>query len=1066
MSNIIDQQARDDIKYELDRNFLVEAGAGSGKTTSLVSRMIQLVYTGKAKTSEIVAITFTRKAADELKVRFQSQLEKSWKNESDEMIKERLFIALQTIDQCFLGTVHAFCAKLLRERPIESGLDIHFKELEESDDIDLLEEVWQRYLKELEETNPQLLQQFSNLGIAIQDLFSSLRQLKEYPDVQWVTEEVEKPDLLVHYGAFMRIVKEAYRSIPTPEPDRGYDTLQKAIIVAIQKDRYIDENKDSNLLSVFEVFDKKLKATQNRWTSKEDAKYYEEKIQTFFDNTIQPVLFQWRCYCHPIITSLLQDALSHYENIMKQRSLLNFQDLLLKVAHLLQHNHEVRSYFQSKYRFLLLDEFQDTDPIQAEIVFYLANEDPTEKDWTRCTPRPGTLFVVGDPKQAIYRFRRADIDTYNLVKQLIERHGGEVLHLTMNFRTLDSVTKGLNEVFSIHLPEQETSYQAGYRPLHSFHQDKGEAFSGIKQLVVPSEYSKKDDVVQKDAENIASTIENLLTQGFEPKDFMVMTRYNDGIEVYSQMIEKLGIPVSISGEIIIGNMKEFKELMILLQTFVDPTNEVNLLATLRGTFFGISDQELYHFKRNGGYYNYYTDIPLSVDTTIREKFKMSFQRLSTYQKWIRTYLPTVAIEKIMEDSGFFLLLLLNQHGKRAYKSVLQLLESLRKQESNGLTSYQSIFRHFQGQVEEKTVVANLEEDANAVRIMNAHKTKGLEAPVVFLAHPIKKVSPETFLSKHIKRIDDTSLGYFSYSVRMGFHQKTIGTPPEWEQVSQEELRYLYEEELRILYVAATRAEKALIISASKKNNSKNPWSTLFEAPDIEVIEVSSEQQSDLSNQNEVVLTLEDYQATSANSTIWLEHSKTMTYDHWSPTKDKDYTEVVHLERESGGGKEWGSLIHDILEKLVQGVEISAYVSRAMKRYNIPGEREQEVWEYIQQFQNSHLWNEIAQADDVQTEIPFYLKVTHESPLYPLLQSKGAYPIYVKGVIDLAYKKDNQWNIVDYKTDRLKNKEDLEALQSFYKGQILFYKQAWEYMTKETVSETFLYFFQNEHLKLS
>src|SRR3954464_582986 len=127
---ILDQAARDKIKSQLKTNFLVEAGAGSGKTTSLVDRMVNLIHTGTAKIHEIVAITFTRKAADELKVRFQAKLEEAWKNEQDHDIEIRLGEALQNIERCFLGTVHAFCAKLLRERPIEANLDLTFKELE------------------------------------------------------------------------------------------------------------------------------------------------------------------------------------------------------------------------------------------------------------------------------------------------------------------------------------------------------------------------------------------------------------------------------------------------------------------------------------------------------------------------------------------------------------------------------------------------------------------------------------------------------------------------------------------------------------------------------------------------------------------------------------------------------------------------------------------------------------------------------------------------------------------------------------------------------------------------
>ncbi len=213
-NTVIDQFAREKIIHELTTNFLVEAGAGSGKTTSLVERMINLVSTGSTKIDDMVAITFTKKAADELKIRFQSKLEKAWKTAKDDDEKERLSMALQNIESCFLGTVHSFCAKLLRERPIEANLDLAFTEIEEGDDIELLEEAWQLYLKKLQNEQSPTLDEMDELGISIPDLFQNLCAMKEYPDVEWVKETVSEPQLSGTYQKLMMLVKEAKKSIP------------------------------------------------------------------------------------------------------------------------------------------------------------------------------------------------------------------------------------------------------------------------------------------------------------------------------------------------------------------------------------------------------------------------------------------------------------------------------------------------------------------------------------------------------------------------------------------------------------------------------------------------------------------------------------------------------------------------------------------------------------------------------------------------------------------------------------------------------------------------------------
>ncbi|MBU8919845.1 UvrD-helicase domain-containing protein [Bacillus sp. FJAT-29953] len=1053
---IFDQAAREKIKHELGTNFLVEAGAGSGKTTSLVDRMVNLIYTGSAEIHQIVAITFTRKAADELKVRFQAKLEEAWNKESDLDAEFRFGEAVKNIERCFLGTVHSFCAKLLRERPIEAKLDLTFKELEESDDADVLEEAWQKHLQDLMDYAPGQLEEMERLGISTDNLFPWLKDVKEYSDVEWVAESVPKPEMFADYQTFMNIIREARKSVPEQEPERGYDTLQKAILMAVQRERFLDSPKETDIIGIFTLFDKNLKPTYNRWPSKEDAKFYEEKISSEFAVKIKPLIQAWKEYCHPKIIAFLKGAVQTYEQLKKERSLLNFQDLMMHTSRLLKENAEVRSYFQGKYRYLLVDEFQDTDPLQAEIMFYLTSEDPNEKNWTSCKPKPGSLFVVGDPKQAIYRFRRADIDTYNRVKQLIEEHGGEVLQLTTNFRTLDSVTTELNTVFEHHLPEVETDYQAAYRPLISYHVDSGNEFSGVKRLTVPADFSKKEEVIHKDAENIALSIRNLIGQGHRARDFMVLIRYNDGVAVYAKVLEDAGIPVSISGEVILGETREFQDLWILLKSFLDPTDEVSFVAVLRGIFFGISDDELYQWKRAKGRFSLYTDIPADLAPNVKDKFKTAISKLNYYQRMIRNLPPAAAIEKMIEDVGFYPLLLMHEHGKRTYKSLLQMLEALRKQEAGGKTTYKQVIETLTEMIFEKSVVANLEEEADAVRLMNVHKAKGLEAPIVFLAHPAKSVSPESFLSKHIKREDLTSKGYFMFKVDNGYQSRETAIPKEWEIHKAEELKYLTEEELRIIYVAATRAEKALIISANG-NNKKNPWNILFAMEAIEELEVP---EIDVWDNKSVPkeITFSEFEAKTSSKLAWLEPSKLKTYDHWTPTKDKDYSELT-IERESGGGKEWGTVVHDVFEKAVQGYDVADYIKIALSKHGLDEEKETEVTAYLDQFKNSSLWDELRTADEVLTEVPFTFKVVKGHPLYSQItvDPKDKHPFYVKGVIDLIYKKNNKWTIVDYKTDRAVHEEDYEKLRDFYCSQLSFYKGAWEELTKEAVGQQCLYF---------
>ncbi|MFC4322923.1 UvrD-helicase domain-containing protein [Litchfieldia salsa] len=1056
---VVDQEARDKIKHCLNQNFLVEAGAGSGKTSSLVDRMVNLIYTGTCQIEEIVAITFTRKAADELKTRFQNELEKTWKSEKNFEVKERLEFAIQNMEQCFLGTVHSFCARLLRERPVEAKLDISFKELEEEDDRLIAIEAWHRYLATLQTLDVKRLHTLRELGIDDHILLDRFQMLKSYPDVEWAKTYTSKPELTDTYQAFINLLKEANRCIPE-EIENGPDNLQKCIREAIRMDRLLQLN-DPLRISVFELFDKKsaYNITQKKWTTKEDSKDYQARIQDFFEGRILPLLMNWRQFCHPIIIEFSQGALGVYEGIKQQRSLLNFQDLLINTTHLLRFNPEVRSYFQEKYRFLLVDEYQDTDPIQAEMMFYLTSDDVSEEDWSKCKPRPGSLFVVGDPKQAIYRFRRADIDIYNKVKELIKNYGGDVLQLTMNFRTVDTITTQLNDVFRFQLPEVETRYQAAYRPLNSYHEEQEEGVSGIKVLMVQAEFTKNQKMIlEKDAENITLYLKKLLHTGYEPKEFMILTRYNDGIDVYARTLEAAGIPVSVSGEMHIGATQPFNELLLLLKTFLDSTDSLATVATLRSVWFGINDEELFQWKRGGGTFSIYGAKIKEVDEPVTNPVQNALSKLRMYSKWVGTYSPVVAIVKITEDIGFYPLLLTLGYGKREYTQFLQLIEASRRKENEGTTLYHEIVTFLSKIIKEKTKVLNLDEDANSVQILNVHKAKGLEAPIVFLAHPGKKTDISERILTHIRREDKTSQGYFKFVKKNGFSSKTIAEPIEWELYKDEEEAYLLQEELRILYVAATRAEKAMIISSCQKKNTNNPWSILIDG--LKYIEEIVLEEIELVEKPQIIdtITHEEYQNETGKLTDWIEISSLPSFEKMTPTDDKEEIYTLEIEREKGGGKDWGLVIHEVFEKFIRTPLSGHDIMYILQKHGLSIDRENEVKSLIQQLQQTEIWKEIQEAENVLTEVPFSIPIKKGEELYTQLEPRTiANTIFLSGIIDLVYKVNGKWKIVDYKTDRPKDIEDIPELTNYYRKQIGLYKNVWKKITGEEVEEAKLYF---------
>lgn len=1072
----VDQSQRDKIATELDKNILVEAGAGSGKTTSLVQRMVNQVLSGRLRANKMVAITFTRKAADELKERFQIELENSYRSSKDDTQKKYLEQALLDLDQCFLGTIHSFCAKLLKERPVEGRVDPNFKELDNIQDDLLQEQIWELFLLDWQLQNQGELEHLQRIGVSALALKESFFELTKYPDVDIVTAQVEKPELLPIYAQLKSLITHAYKAIPDKQPDKGYDNLQKVILRATRNIKFVNEAEDISLLEVIKLFEKTKKVTQNRWKEKQEAKDLQAEFEDLRVTDIESTLMVWREYTHYFIIRFLTEAVRYYEERKKQLSSLNFQDLLIKTSTMLKNYPEVRAYFQDKYQALMVDEFQDTDPVQAEIVFYLTGENLEELDWRKLIAKPGSLFVVGDPKQSIYRFRRADIDTYNLVKDLIEASGGEVLELTTNFRSLQPIADGINPVFKELLPENRNAYQAQYKPLDTVRQDEPSTVSGIKMIEIPKELTKIEDVVTEDAQQIAKYIawalngnirlertEKELQQGItdqpSPKDFMLLLRYRASMEVYTRTLEEYGIPTAMSGGSSIKDSTTIQELLKLLKLLVTPEDQIYLLAVLKGMFFGLSDDLLYQFKQAKGSFHFYAPIPEELNEKTQYQMIKAYERLKRYYGWTQRYSPTVALEKMIIDLGIVPFVSADL-GKSEAGYVYQLLELLRKAEVDGMTSFSSIVQQY-----EHILASDLDEEINilteeqdAVRIMNVHKAKGLEAPVIFLAHPMKKIEISKKVSQHIQREGDQARGYFTFSKPINeYTDEVIAQPVNWEEYKEEELLYLEAEEIRLVYVAATRAKNMLVISSSAKNDNKNPWEVLLpEISEGSYLEIPDEA-SPLHEEKAEELLIEELLTEREEFQNWQTPLKKKTYDLLSPTELVDKDELSLVQRREGGGLIWGTMIHQLIEDLIKGTEdVNTVIDRLLEEYKDFMDRRDEIQLIVERFHQSQLWQRIEQAEEVYTEVPFSIKVEEGDPLYDQLQ-KDETIILFSGVIDLVIKEREGWTIVDYKTDRVEDKKDLIILSEKYGEQVRQYCQVWKEITGERVERAEIYF---------
>jgi ATP-dependent helicase/nuclease subunit A len=1153
---LADAGARRKIVEELDKTFFIEAGAGSGKTKSLVDRMIALLRAGKCAIGQIAAVTFTRKAAAELRGRFQVELERAVADEKTGLAeRERLAAALQNLEQGYIGTIHSFCAKLLRERPIEIGLDPEFSEMEELENDVFRDDCWNEFIVRARIEAADMLRGLDEAGLAPEDLKNSFDSVSLYPEVELVGGRPDIPEYETYRKELEKFLERAIKALPEKRPEKGYDALQQKIRQCDRRRKNIGFGDHRVLMETFEVMDKNPEIKLYKWSSKEAAKAWKAEYDDFRERVVVPALKVWREYRQERIVRFLRPAVRYFEERRKEENRLNYEDLLLHASRLLRDNNEVRQYFSRKYTHMLVDEFQDTDPIQAEVLMYLKGEDRDERDWQKLRPEPGSLFLVGDPKQSIYRFRRADIDIYNLFKRIVEEAGGEVLRLTTNFRSLDVLAEWNNPVWKAVMPEVVDRYQAAFAPLETVRPDGEGCCSGVRKIVVPSvPRNKGEDIAVYDAAVIGDWIRwacagnikicnsgdtkpnsqkgpeeqgtrplgsgnkscvPIIGRAAQPSDFLILTRYKKNMDAYARALEERGIPFEITGSDAFAGSEEIGEITNLALALNDPENPVCAVAVLRGIFFGVSDQQLLEYKREGGRFNF--AMP-GKDILQSKKLgavyvSMALAKLREWRKWTLELPVSAALQKIFEDSGILIYYASLEMGSSRVGNVLKLLEIVRNQERKGITAFAQIVRF----MEELSDVREIEEMSltpareNAVRLMNLHKAKGLEAPIVFLANPVGIKDHD--VDKHIIRVktlpkgtfpkvppcDGRPVGYFTFS-RPGVYGKKgplLSQPVGWEGAAAEEEKYEAAQEIRLQYVAATRARNILIISTYAGDLKNKAWKKIDQALEgvPELDEVPEDQGG--GKRKKLALQKTDVERVRREISAGLESASQPTYAVESVTSlAKKEREAPARRRDTGLGLNWGRLVHQVLEALGSGrlsypagepahklvppaatAKLRAFVENILAADEASFSDAEGLLAHIQAILGSPFWARVMKADKRYFEIPFSIKTSREQ-LALATGSASEIPIVLTGAIDLVFWEDDGggggeastkgeagapgagWVIVDYKTDHIRPQlleDDLAGLVKVYAPQIRLYSRFWREITGEPVKEAGLYF---------
>jgi ATP-dependent helicase/nuclease subunit A len=836
---LADAGARERIRTELDRTFVVEAAAGTGKTTELVARIVAVVESG-VRLREIVAVTFTDKAAGELRLRLRSVLESRLRT-AGETARSALIRAIDELEVAHIGTIHSLCSDLLRERPIEARIDPQFQTLNEDQAYRLYARAFDQWFQTVLADPPPgvrrvLRTREGNPRDLLADAGLSLVDHRDHP-APWRRDPWDRDQAIELLRNRLRPV--AALSVLADDPrDELARALGKLADVLQELDDTDDLDRIESALRLLvdkwwwnddghtkRAFSKKANLTRAFVLSERDQAY---TLVEAFSKASQHDLAA-------LLHAELQGVVATYEHLKDERGALDFVDLLVATKRLLQESRSVRTELQARIRRLFVDEFQDTDPLQVEIVFLLAASDPDAIEWRACVPESGKLFIVGDPKQSIYRFRRAEVRLYEDVKKHLAAHGADVLHLTTSFRSRPAIQAVVNQAFHDVMQGAPDDSQATYVALSPYRED-AVGMPSIVALPCPRAYNdyrrraQWNLVTQHFPATLAGWIRWLLDDsGWKVEDqgslvpvasrhvcilFRRFRTYRDEdiVGPYVKALEAYAIPHVLVGGAAYHQREEIEALRTALAAIEWPDDELRVYGALRGPFFGHTDEELFTFRerhRTLHPLTQFSDPPGGVAATLELLGSLHMQRNA------RPIASTIValLEATRAHAGFANW----SHGEQTLANVLKLVEMAQAFEAEGATSFRLFVEELDAQARDATIgeAAVVEEGTDGVRLTTVHRAKGLEFPIVVLCDPTKP-------------FESTTVSRYADSDRHAWYEKLAGcAPAELDQMESTVLVHDNRENVRLAYVAATRARDVLVVPTVQRGSMADRWAGLL-----------------------------------------------------------------------------------------------------------------------------------------------------------------------------------------------------------------------------------------------
>lgn len=826
-----DERERELVRNDTGGMLVVEAGAGTGKTTLLIDRLMTLLVANDI--AQLVAITFTEKAAGELAERLRRELEKRVLD-GVKTTNIHYSKALAAIDNANLSTIHAFASSLLRIHPIDAGLDPDFEVIEPADEQELLDEALAEEMGRPDLARDAALQLLIELGAKmgkIRLLFGALAE-----NIDLVGDDFAVPSDEALFEMLDKIARQL-REMDQRAQEGGADMEDKAIVNIRQLSKSlsaIEGKGDWKRLYEWMLGVAGMRGgvgSAKSWRDQNEGKqfksdYAELKLsaQRAADEVRGSVLCRTLNQLGRATRKVMQQKL--------ERGVLTFDDLLVQSQKLLE-NPDVLEELQARFHYLLIDEFQDTDPIQARIALKLAGL--TESKTGGLQVPAGRLCVVGDPKQSIYRFRRADSRMFNKATEEIEQFGSRV-RIIQNFRSATGLIEFVNCFFASIWPSGAEAGGVEYLPLVAEPaRPIGNPSPPVLFLTPPEGATHIEEIAdvarRKEAVAIARTVHNAVEiekwsvsrrkkvgsrelQPAEWGDIAILFPRTTGLDFYTEELEKLGIPFIIAGGKAAYRRQLAMDLVNVLTAIDNPADELAVIGAIRSSLLAVPDDEIAIWRDLSVEMNYITP-PDGIPAHINEALSL----LRRLHRARASATPDKLIQIVLDETNARAALLCAPGGTLDE----ELLDIVLNQAKRWGVERGADLRGFRRRLSKLIEVGDDPDAAppptaaGRIRLMTIHAAKGLEFPVVFLANPGAGGGG----NRSIKVIPDRLEGKLHIAFGGGTSEEPLFATPGFEAAQAEEDKELQAERVRLLYVAMTRACDHLVlpIFRAKKNDS-------------------------------------------------------------------------------------------------------------------------------------------------------------------------------------------------------------------------------------------------------